>query len=204
MDYVGIITGLIQSLQEPLARHGEIIVAVSVLMFGENAALAIFALSAKGFINPVTAFIWAFIGSLASDIFWFFVTEHILRKRFGRYFETKGKTNRLFMHLTENYFFWTLIFIKFLAGIRLMLTIYIVIKNRIPFSTKVILDAIGTVIFMSVLFPIGWYLGKGVSSALSIQQNITYVLSVVVGVLLITVVAPKIALRIFERFHKTT
>jgi membrane protein DedA with SNARE-associated domain len=202
MDYVGIITGLIQSLQEPLARHGEIIVAVSVLMFGENAALAIFALSAKGFINPVTAFIWAFIGSLASDIFWFFVTEHILRKRFGRYFETKGKTNRLFMHLTENYFFWTLIFIKFLAGIRLMLTIYIVIKNRIPFSTKVTLDAIGTVIFMSVLFPIGWYLGKGVSSALSIQQNITYVLSVVVGVLLITVVAPKVALRIFERFHK--
>lgn len=202
MDYIGLITGLIQSLQEPLAHHGELIVAVSVLMFGENAALAIFALAAKGYIDPVTAFIWACIGSLASDIFWFFVTEHILRKRFGKYFETKEKTSRLFMHLTENYFFWTLIFIKFLAGIRLMLTIYIVIKNRIPFSTKVILDAIGTVIFMSVLFPIGWYLGKGVSSALSIQQNITYVVSVVVGVLIFTVVAPKIAVRLFERFHK--
>jgi membrane protein DedA with SNARE-associated domain len=203
MDHTTIVW-TIDVIQSLLTHCGVLIVIVGVFLLGENAALAAFALSAKGFIDPVTAFICAFIGSLASDIFWFFITKYVLRKHYEKRLEKEShkRKNRLLIHLAEKHFFWTLIFIKFLIGMRLILTLYIVLKNKIPFSQKVVLDSIGTVLFMSALFPVGWYLGKGVSKVLATEQNILYALTAVVGVIIALHLIPELILYIMRRFDK--
>lgn len=192
------------TLKTFLEQYEALTIFISVFLTGENAAIAIFALSAQGLINPVHALVYAFLGSLASDVFWFFITEYVLRERYEKRLEraTKDKSNRFFMHLIDKHFFWTLIFIKFLVGIRLILTIYIVIKNKIPFKTKVALDALGTIIFMGAIFPIGWYLGKGFSSALSFQENISYIITAIFSVLLVSHLVPVIIKKLINRFYK--
>ena len=113
MDHTTLVW-VIGQMESLLTHYGILVVIVGVFLLGENAALAAFALSAKGFIDPVTAFICAFIGSLASDIFWFFITEYVLRKHYEKRFEKEShkKKNRFLIHLAEKHFFWTLIFIK--------------------------------------------------------------------------------------------
>jgi len=184
----GFISGMIQVLEILLSDYGAVTVAISVFFLGENAALAIFALAGLGLIDPVTAFMWAFVGSLLSDVFWFFIAEFVLRKHYEkRVKEAKQEeSSKFLMRLIDKHFFWMLIFIKFLAGIRLILTIYIVLKNKIPFWKKILLDSIGTLLFMGALFPLGWYLGKGNSQSLSIEQGLGRIIT---GIVLIIIVS---------------
>lgn len=56
-------------------------------------------------------------------------------------------------------------------GVRLILTLYILTKKRIPFLTYLSLTFIGNIIFISVLFPIGWFLGRGIVEAFSLGKN---------------------------------
>lgn len=200
----GIFSHLSTLIQQGLESYGELVVMVSVFLLGENAAISVFALSANQYIDPVTALIYAFLGSLASDVFWFFVTEYILRERYEKKFleASKEKENKFFMKLIDKHFFWTLIFIKFLVGMRLILTIYIVIKNRIPFLQKVLLDSIGTILFMAILFPVGWYLGKGFSHALTIEQTIIHGVSFIVAVVLITHIAPRMLKKVLAKRYQ--
>lgn len=195
---------VIQFLDEMLVSHGELTSLIGTFLLGENAAIAIFALSAQGYIHPVNALIFVFFGSMLADIFWFFMTEYVIRhhyeKRITKSMQSDDK--RFIISLVDKHFFWVLIFIKFLMGMRLVLTIYIVLKNRIPFFQKVLIDAVGTVLFLAVLFPIGWLFGKGVSSALSLEQNILTILSAVVFIILFVSLAPKIFIFVLKKIFK--
>lgn len=190
----------IQFLQEMLQNHGALVALVATFLSGENAALALFALSAQGYITPLKAIVFVFCGSMLADIFWFFVTEYILRP----YYEKKGgvslalrpknKTEEKVLHLIDHHFFWMLIFIKFLIGMRLVLTIYIVLKNKIPFYKKVAYDAVGTLIFLAVLFPIGFLFGKGVSSIFSYTENIMNIISLIVFIIVFMFIVKRVLL----------
>jgi membrane protein DedA with SNARE-associated domain len=200
----GFVTELIESLRILLEHHGVLTTVVSVFFLGENAAIAIFALSAQGFIHPVTAVLSAFTGSILSDIFWFFIAERYLRHSYDEHLAkaTAKKSSRFFIRLVDTHFFLVLIFIKFLIGMRLVLTLYIVLKNKIPFWKKIILNAIGTTFFLGAIFPVGWYLGKGFSNALSVQHGIAYVLTVIVAIMITATVLPKLIEKVIERFYK--
>lgn len=200
----GFVAELIESLRILLEHHGVLTTVVSVFFLGENAAVAIFALSAQGFIHPVTAVLSAFTGSILSDIFWFFIAERYLRHSYDEHLAkvTVKKSSRFFIRLVDTHFFWALIFIKFLIGMRLVLTMYIVLKNKIPFWKKVALNATGTTLFLAVIFPIGWYLGKGISSALSVQHGIAYTLTAIVAISIAATFLPKLIEKIIERFYK--
>jgi membrane protein DedA with SNARE-associated domain len=141
---------------------------------------------------------------MLADIFWFFMTEYVIRRHYEKRITKSMQSDdkRFIISLVDKHFFWVLIFIKFLMGMRLVLTIYIVLKNRIPFFQKVLIDAVGTVLFLAVLFPIGWLFGKGVSSALSLEQNILTILSAVVFIILFVSLAPKIFIFVLKKIFK--
>lgn len=203
MDH-GIMSTLLQSVQTLLSNYGEFTVGISVFFLGENAALAVFALSAQGLIDPRTAFLWAFLGSFASDIFWFLMAEYVFKKYYERKIKeaSNEKSNRFYMRLIDKHFFITLVLIKFLVGMRLILTLYIVLKNKIPFVTKVALNIIATALFMGVLFPIGWHLGLGSSDSLSIEQNLVRVMTIVIGLIIMLHFLSKFAAKLIERVYK--
>ncbi len=194
----------IHLLQEMLQNHGALVATIATFLSGENAALALFALSAQGYIHPIKALFFVFCGSMLADIFWFVVTEYVLRP----YYEKKGgvsfalrpknKTEEKVLRRIDTHFFWMLIFIKFLIGMRLVLTIYIVLKNKIPFYKKVAYDAAGTIIFLAVLFPIGFLFGKGVSSIFSYTENIMNIISLVVSIIVFMFIAKKIMVSVIS------
>jgi membrane protein DedA with SNARE-associated domain len=194
----------VHTMETWLSLYGGLAVLVGTFLLGENAALASFALSAQGYIHPVKAVLFVFIGSMLADIFWFFVTEYIFRKKYEKYPDVKPKndTEKMLMNLVDHHFFWILIFIKFLIGMRLFLTVYIVLKNKIPFFRKVILDAVGTVIFLLVIFPAGWFFGKGVSSIISLSGGFMGVVSILVFVVLFAVISPHLIVFILKKFFK--
>lgn len=207
MDHISLI---LHVMQDALELHAVATVTIGTFLLGENAALAAFALSAQGYINPVLAVLCVFIGSMLADIFWFFMTEYVIRRYYEERFEKrlvkaeqKDDEKRFIITLIDKHFFWVLIFIKFLMGMRLLLTIYIVLKNRIPFHKKVILDAIGTVLFLGILFPVGWFFGKGVSSALAVEQGFISFLSIIVFIMLFGAFSHRIVMFFLKRYFRS-
>lgn len=122
---------IVSTMHEVLDHYGALAIILATFLLGENAALASFALSAEGYIHPIKAIIFVFIGSMLADTFWFLVTEYILKKHYKKYLDTKLKNSneKMLARLVDNHFFLVIIFIKFLVGVRLFLTIYIILKK---------------------------------------------------------------------------
>jgi membrane protein DedA with SNARE-associated domain len=173
-------------LQISSSVYGAVAVWLGVFLLGETGILAAFALSAQGHISPQVVAMWAFLGSLSADVFWYWMIEKIIKKPNKKYFQklSSTKTEAIIVRLTDSYTFFILTFIKFLIGIRLFLTFYIVLKKHIPFRTYLSLNSLGTVFFIAALFPVGWFLGKGVSSVLFLERGLLSIVSVVVLTLL--------------------
>lgn len=191
-------------LQIALISYGAITIFVATFLFGENGALAGFMFAAGGYISPAAAFGYAFLGSLSADIFWYFVSSTVFRKVYERRIRNSPQTGPKMMltRLAEEHTFFLLTFIKFLAGMRLFLTIYIILRKRIPFSTYLFFNAIGTVFFMGVLFPVGWFLGKGFSGLFFIQKGITSLLLVMVVVIIFSQLIPRAVAFIIARMSQ--
>lgn len=180
-------------LQVVLVSYGAVAIFVATFLFGESGAIAGFILSASGQVSPVAVFACAFAGSLSADIFWYFVSSTVLRNVYERKIrEASSEGSKMILtRLADDHTFLLLTFIKFLVGMRLFLTIYIILRKRIPFHTYLFFNSIGTLFFISVLFPVGWYLGKGISGLLFIEQGITTVLLTIVGVVMVVQLAPR-------------
>ena len=185
-----------------LDQYGALVIVLATFLLGENAALAAFALSAQGYIHSLKAIVFVFIGSMLADTFWFLITECVLKKQYKKYLDLKLKNSneKMLARLVDKHFFVVLIFIKFLVGVRLFLTIYIILKNKIPFYKLAILNAIGTALFIAVIFPMGWFFGKGFSSIMLAGNWVIKVLSMVVFVVLFVSFLSRLVMFIVRRY----
>lgn len=176
----GLVASVTAWMQASFAIWGSIIVLPVVFLWGENGAIVAFALSAQGYINPVSAAIFAFLGSFLADLFWYVACASALRpcvlKRTKQDLKPEKPPSTL-IGLARLHPYITLTILKFLMGVRLMLTIYILTSRKIPFRAYFICTAFGNLLFISVLFPLGWYLGKGLSHALALEKSITSIVT---------------------------
>jgi membrane protein DedA with SNARE-associated domain len=106
------------------------------------------------------------------------------------------------LRVAENHTFLFFTFIKFLVGMRLILTIYILLKKRIPFAQYLFMNILGTFLFVGALFPMGWFLGKGISSAFSFEKGITSLISVIIVAMFLVSVLPRVANFLIGRYMK--
>lgn len=74
-----------------------------------------------------------------------------------------------------------------------------VLKNKIPFYKKMFIDSIGTALFMGILFPIGWYLGKGATEARSLEQKMGQILTVVIMLFIVTHLTFRVTMVIVDK-----
>ncbi len=174
-------------LQSHIILWGPIAIWVTVFLFGENGALIAFAFSAQGFISPADALIFSFLGSFSADLFWYFIIVSTFRSWYERHFKKTlraSDTKRSFLSLADNHPYALLILLKFLVGVRLILTFYILTKKKLPFQAYFFCILLGNILFVAVLFPIGWLLGTGAKEALLIGQGLSSILTtlVIVGI----------------------
>ncbi|MDD2766927.1 MAG: hypothetical protein PHH40_04200 [Candidatus Moranbacteria bacterium] len=163
-------------MQTSFLSLGSIIVWPVVFLWGENGAIFAFAFASQGLISPESALIFSFLGSFCADLFWYAVTASTLRPWFQKREEKKRlekKESLIFIKLIDNHPYIFLVILKFLMGVRLVLTLYILTKKKVPFFTYFILTFLGNILFIIVLFPLGWLLGKGIGDALSLGQSLS-------------------------------
>ncbi len=185
------ITSVIGPLGESIARflelYGPLAALVGAFLLGEIAILVAFILAAQGLIPADTVFIFSVIGMLLADFFWYFFgvgTLHFLHQ-WNLYERASAPILNLLHRIVGKNLFLSLIFIKFLYGARLIVMVYLAVIKT-PLRVFLVFDAIGVVIFVSVLFVIGWLAGQGIYNLLPAYHVLTGVVaSVVVGGLIV-------------------
>lgn len=157
----------------------------SVMVLNESAILAAFTLTAdQGITRIAGVALAAMAGSFTNDI----ILYVIARYGFSRFFvqpEASEREAAIFERFFLKNVFLSLLFIKFLFGVRLFLTIYLVAKKRIPLRPFVLYDMAGVLLYVSVIGGIGILVGSGnngIESQYSlIVRTVTVVMLSVLG-----------------------
>lgn len=163
---------------------------IGAFLLGENIILIAFLLSAQGYLEPSSTIIICFLGSLSADLFWYFFGNIFLPDyKVLKFLENdKFYGNRFINLLLRQNQLVTFTFIKFLVGIRLILTLGFVLIKKVSFFRYLLLCIISNSIFIIVLYGFTFLAKKGIA-VLPIYHNFnTVLLSGVFLVILINLI----------------
>ncbi len=167
---------------------------------GENGALFSIIFALQGFIPVSDALLFSFLGSLSADLFWYGVTISTIRPWLDRRIKKKMSEGKMeekpLFSVADKYPYVVLVFIKFLVGIRLLLTIYIVAKRKIHFHLYLLCNVLANILFIGVLYGLVWSLNTWTDRALETSQNITHFIAAIV----VVGIGVHILFRIFEHY----
>ena len=151
---------------------------VGTFFFGETVVLAGIVLAAAGAV-PVPALLGlCMLGTLASDLVWFFFGQRLVlfarrwRSLQARYERAMAAMERV----DDGKKFYYLLFYKFVYGIRIV-TIVFTSLRRIPLRRFLVLDAIGTAAYMSILIGVGLLLCQGATELAPAVHTLRYLLA---------------------------
>jgi len=169
-----------------IADHWMLSTYLSVVVFNEGAILASFVLlegsGAEKYIGVVIASV---AGAFTNDLILYVMARYGLKK-----FSVDDGDDRsmyvetIFQKIFLRNAFLSLLFIKFLFGFRIALTLYLVVKKKIPFFRYAVYDLFGIVLYIFVLGCVGWLIGKGVERIDSIYHSMMLSITVVFSVIL--------------------
>lgn len=143
-----------------LLAHQALGIFLGSVLFGETVIITAAFFAAQGF-GSLWAVWWAgLIGTVLSDSLWFWggaAAHRRIEQRAGeRYTKFLSIIDQRFGHRP----FLVLLFVKFLYGTRILTIIYLSIR-KLPFSTFVVFDTLGTMLWLAVMIGIGWLAGVG-------------------------------------------
>ena len=137
---------------------------VGAFFFGETVIIAAAFLAGQGTLEVLPVFVLAFLATIVSDTVWFLLAKILLWLNRLEKYKTHSEiiVNKM-TKLTGDKPFLALLFVKFLYGTRVITIIYLSLRS-IPLKKFVIYDALGTLIWLAVIIPIGWLAGKSAVS----------------------------------------
>ncbi len=145
---------------------------------GEETIILIAMLSSEGLISFWTVFVFSFLGTLISDIFWFLGGDLVVKlerwRLFSKNFEEMAEIIR---KISGRSHFRALLITKFFYGTRL-LTLFHVRRDGFPLWEFIPANALVVLIWTSAIVPFGWLAGKGVVS-LGILENVEGLIGIV-------------------------
>lgn len=148
-----------------LALHKSWVVFLGTFVFGESVVLASSALAAHGSWSWQAVAGWAFLGTVVSDTVWFrSAAAGIERWTVGERGARLAVAARRLDRVTGERPHRALLGVKFMYGTRVASIAYMAIR-KVRLATFVTFDAVGTALWLGVMIPIGWAIGKGVDQA---------------------------------------
>lgn len=158
-------TLIVATMLSTLALHKSWVVFVGTFFLGESVVLAASALAAQGVWSVIAVAGWAFAGTVISDTVWLRSAAMGLGRwrsdpdGSGKLAKTTDRLDRL----TGQHPHRALVIVKFLYGTRIASLVYMAVRN-VPTRRFVAFDAIGTAIWLAVIIPIGWAIGRGMAN----------------------------------------
>ncbi|USN88739.1 MAG: hypothetical protein H6780_04605 [Candidatus Nomurabacteria bacterium] len=170
----------------------------ATISMGEIGGLLSITMALQGHLHIAVALFFTFLGSLSADVFWYGVTRFTawswLKDWFQKRELTKTKpAKQSFFALADKYPYVLLLFIKFMVGMRLVLTIYVVAKHQIPFAKYLFFNVLANVLFIGTLFGFVLIFSQGMTELLDIERGATDLLISVAAVFVVGHVISRLA-----------
>ena len=183
MDFLQLqsISGLNHNIIEMLIAYQKWAIFLGSFLFAESVVFTASFLSAQGFWPPLAVFWFALLGTVLSDLFWYFGGMYFLKitHQWSLFQNGYNKLSAFVDKITKHKPFLVLIFIKFLYGTRFLILIYISTRG-VKLKTFLFYDIFGTLLWLYVIIPIGWLAGKGVYNFIPIYRNIGYIIFILI------------------------
>lgn len=157
---------------------------------GELALFTIAFLAAQGIVSPVAVVIFSFLGTMSADSMWFLLGRTPTAKRIilHRYASpTIAVITEAIQKVSRGSHFLALVFAKFLVGTRIVMLLYI---SNLSFSFREFIkyNIVATIIWLSVIGPVGFLSGLGFTYVAEIFQNLYAGVGFVLLILIIIVI----------------
>jgi membrane protein DedA with SNARE-associated domain len=148
--------------------------------FGGEAAIIILSVfSSQGYYNIFLIFLFCYFGSMAGDIFWFFMgrakfLSKLKKKRIvhKRYLRVRNTIDRL---VGRNHVM-LIITMKFVYGFRVLMLMYL--GRRMKFKRFILFDSMVSFVWIALITLVGWFAGKGIGWILKTYHSLQLVVLV--------------------------
>lgn len=171
---------------EHLAAYAAPVIFVGALVFGETVIIPAAALAAHGHWTVPAVVGWAFAGTVTADALWFAAAHGAFGRvasRFppgGAHPEALAWLDRRAGHRPAR----LLLFVKFVYGTRILSIAYLASRD-VRAREFVLFDAVGTAVWLAVIVPVGWFVGRGVAGAASGLATVERTIAVAVALTLV-------------------
>lgn len=163
---------------------------IASFFLGEYATIPLFVLANQGYAELATVAFLVYTASLSADLFWYFVAT-IFFKNFDLdkwYRETHISNRKLYNFVLNKHLVFSVTFVKFLVGLRLILTLSLILIKKFSFLRYLGFSLLSNLFLIIGLYILGFSINSGLN-LLPIYKGISGIVSVfIISVLLVKLV----------------
>ncbi len=176
-----------------VSTYGVFGVYLGTFFLGENIILIALLLSLQGYLDVWTVVIYSFLGSLSADLFWyFFGNAFFTHQKILTFIEERKKSSKMINFLLKQNLLITFTLIKFLVGIRLILTLGFILIKKISFVRYFFLCILSNSLFVLALYGFASLVKKGINVLNLYHSFNTILISGIALIFIINITPPLI------------
>lgn len=159
--------------------------------FGETVIIPAAFLAGQDILSLTEVFWVTYLGTVIADTLWFFAGPSLFR--FAHRFERIAAKSEAVIKKVDILYgdqpFRALLVSKFVYGTRVLTVIYLSFK-QISAARFLILNLLGTFVWLTAIVAIGWLAGKSIVNLIPILSDVKYALLLVVALIVLLKVVP--------------
>ncbi len=161
-------------------------ILVGSFLFGQTVVIAAAFLAGQNLWSVWNVFLICLLGNVISDAMWYFIGTHFTtwiekhEKHGARYKKVIERINKY----VGKRVFLALILIKFLYGTRIF-TIFYMTARKLNFWKFMVLNTLGTIIWLAAIIGAGYLAGRGTANYLGTLTDIKFVILALVAFILL-------------------
>lgn len=176
---------ILGALAQALTEHWMLATFVGTLVAGENAILIalVFASGQSAQVYGGVLVI-SYVATLATDLFWYTVGRYGLGS-IGRKEAAYDISESFIKRFFDRHLFLSILLIKFLVGLRVVLTFYLSTKERLTPGRYLFLDSFGIFVFLAVLAGIARLVNVGTGDAFEVYHTAIRLMTALAAMMII-------------------
>lgn len=159
--------------------------------FGETVIIPAAFLAGQDILSLTEVFWVTYLGTIIADTLWFFAGPPLFR--FAHRFEWIAKRSESVLMKVETLYanqpFRALLVSKFVYGTRILTIIYLSFR-KISAVRFLVVNLLGTFVWLLAIVAIGWLAGKSIINLIPVLSDLKYVLLIIVALIVIIKFAP--------------
>ncbi|OGM95873.1 MAG: hypothetical protein A2816_00070 [Candidatus Yanofskybacteria bacterium RIFCSPHIGHO2_01_FULL_39_44] len=173
---------------------------IASFFLGENVTIPAFVLANQGYLDLKIVIIAAYCASLSADLFWYCICRLFFKKfDLDKWYNKANISNqRIYKFVLDKHIFFSITFIKFLIGLRLILTLALIMIKKFTFKKFFIFSVLSNIVLIFGLSILGLLVSRGID-LLPIYRGISGIFTIIILSLILVNVIPFIVKLYFSK-----